>query len=90
MTKNVYFHDNVMFILKTSPGLAVSVLVYSFSLRSVVWRTVSAVSQRLTGTFPTVFTGIYLTYVIRGLDSDKTIRDYAHFQMFKIIYRKVL
>jgi len=47
MTKNVYFHDNVMFILKTSPGLAVSVLVYSFSLRSVVWRTVSAVSQRL-------------------------------------------
>jgi len=90
MTKNVYFHDNVMFILKTSPGLAVSVLVYSFSLRSVVWRTVSAVSQRLTGTCPTVFTGIYLTYVIRGLDSDKTIRDYAHFQMFKIIYRKAL
>ena len=30
MTKNIYFHDNVMFILKTSPGLTVSVLVYSF------------------------------------------------------------
>jgi len=47
MTKNVYFHDNVMFILKMSPGLIVSVLVYSFSLRSLVWPTVSAVSQRL-------------------------------------------
>jgi len=35
MTKNVYFHDNVMFILKRSPRLAGSVLVYSFSLRSV-------------------------------------------------------
>jgi len=37
MTNNVYFHDNVMFILKTSPGLTVSVLVYSFSLRSLVF-----------------------------------------------------
>jgi len=27
----LYFHDNVMFILKTSPGLTVSVLVYTFS-----------------------------------------------------------
>jgi len=31
MTKNVYFHDNVMFMLKTNPGFTVSVLVYSFS-----------------------------------------------------------
>jgi len=37
MTKNVYFHDKVMFILKTSLGLTVSVLVYSFSLRSLVF-----------------------------------------------------
>ena len=37
MTKNVYFHDNVMFIPKTSPGLTASVLVYSFSLRSLVF-----------------------------------------------------
>jgi len=33
MTKNVYFLDNVMFILKTSPGLTVSVLDYYFSLQ---------------------------------------------------------
>jgi len=79
MTKNVYFHDNVMFILKTSPGLTVSVLVlvYSFSLRSLVWRTISSVSQRLTGTCPLVFRGIYLKYVIRGLDCDKTVCDCA-------------
>jgi len=37
MTKNIYFHDNVMFRLKTSPGLTVSVLVYSFSLQSLVF-----------------------------------------------------
>jgi len=37
MTKNVYFHDNVLFILKTSPGLTVSVLVYYISLRSLVF-----------------------------------------------------
>jgi len=37
MTKNVYFHDNVTFIVKTSPDLTVSVLVYSFSLRSLVF-----------------------------------------------------
>jgi len=37
MIKNVYLLDNVMFILKTNPGLTVSVLVYSFSLRSLVF-----------------------------------------------------
>jgi len=37
MTKYVYFHDNVMFILKTNPGLTVSMLVYYFSLRSLVF-----------------------------------------------------
>ena len=36
MTKNVYFHDNVMFIPKTCPGLTISVLVH-FSLRSCVF-----------------------------------------------------
>jgi len=43
MTKHVYFHDNVVFILKATPGLTVSVLVYSFSLRSLL----CAVCQRL-------------------------------------------
>jgi len=37
MTKNVHFHENVMFIIKTSPRLTISVLVYSFSLRSLVF-----------------------------------------------------
>jgi len=78
MTKNVYFHDNVMFILKTSPGLTVSVLVYSFSLRSLVLANRKAQTLRdLTGTCPTVFAGISLTYVIRGLDCNKTVCDCA-------------
>jgi len=42
MTKNVYFHDNVMFILKTSPG---STVLFPCDLSC--WRTASAVSQRL-------------------------------------------
>jgi len=70
MTKNVYFHDNMMFILKASPGLTVSVLVYSFSLWSLVFK--RSLSETLTGTCPMVFMGIYLTYV-RGLDCDKTV-----------------
>jgi len=37
MTKNIYFHDSVMFILKRSPGLTVSVLVYSLSLQSLIF-----------------------------------------------------
>jgi len=31
--------------------------------------------ETLTGTCPTVFTGIYLTYVIRGLDCEKNVCD---------------
>ena len=84
MTKNVHFHDIVMFLLKMSPEFTVSVLVYSFSLRSLVFK--RSLSETLTGTCPTVFTGIYLTCVISGLDCDKT----AQFEMFKNIYLKVL
>jgi len=87
MTKNVYFHDNVMFILKRAQGPLFQCSSILFSLRSLVFK--RSLSETLTGTCPTVFTGIYLTYVIRGLDCDKTVRDCA-FGMFKIIYLKVL
>jgi len=49
MTKYVYFHDNVMFILKTRPGLTISVLVYSFSLRSLIF--LSSVGRESCPTF---------------------------------------
>jgi len=73
MTKNINFHDNVMFILKTSPRLIVSVLVYSFSLRSFVF--ISSVGRESCPHSDTLATKIYLTYIIRGLDYDKTVCD---------------